>query len=173
MRRIKIGNFIGILLVCVLALGGLGCGNKKAYSELTPEQQAKEYAKFQKDSIETCTRNKTLAEAFILGAFDRLTDNNGYFKKDKIELSYDNELQCWVGTISYHVDRNNTYYQGTKTFHVNIWMENHGYATDSQTLYTVRFYNPDGEENNVSDTIKVVEGPGICPECGCEIEPIE
>lgn len=173
MKRIKIGNFVAMLLVCVLALAGFSCGGNKTYSELTPEQQEKEYAKFQKDSVEICTKDKNLAEAFVLGAFDRLPENNGYFKKDHVDVVYDEQLHCWVGTVTYHVDRNNTYYQDTKVFHVNIWLENNGYAKDAQTFYTVKLFKPGSVENNTNDTVTVVEGPGLCPECGCETELVE
>lgn len=109
----KISLFLMGLVLCVASVS---CGNK-SYNEMTPEQQQKEYVQFQNDSVKFCTETPSLAEAAVKGAFDRIPENNGYYKIDKVDVNYDNELNCWVGTVNYHVDRNNTYYENTAVFH--------------------------------------------------------
>lgn len=123
-----------IISSCML----LSCGNKKSYDELTPEQKQTEYVQFQKDSVKLCTQNERLAKAAVEGAFDRVPENNGYWKKDKVTVNYNDSLKCWVGTVDYHYDRNNTYYQSSKTFYVKYWYETTGLAKDGKLYYTVK-----------------------------------
>lgn len=123
-----------LLFLCCIAF--VACN--KSYDKMSPAQQEKEYVQFQKDSLKQCTQNERLAKSAIEGAFDRIPENNGYFKKDKVTVNYVDSLQCWVGTVKYHVDRNNTYYQASKTFHVKYWCEYDGLAKDMQIFYTVQ-----------------------------------
>ena len=114
------------------------CGNNKNYDDLTPEQKQSEYVKFQKDSVRLCTQDERLAKAAVEGAFDRVAENNGYWKRDKVTVNYDDSLQCWVGTVDYHYDRNNTYFKGSKTFYVKYWYETTtGFAKNGKLYYTV------------------------------------
>lgn len=129
-------HLIGGAFMLSLLIGFNSCGNKD-YSKLTPEQQEIEYAQFQKDSIRLCTQDKRMAEAAVMGAFDRVPENNGYWKKDDIKVEYNDSLKCWVGTVEYHYDRNNTYYKTYKTFYVKYWYENNGFAKDAKLNYVV------------------------------------
>lgn len=133
MKRIK--NLMLVLSIAILAIAGYSCGNK-SYDQMTPEQQQKEYAKFQKDSLEICTKDARLAKAAVEGAFDRIPENNGYWKKDNVNVVYDNELNCWVGTVEYHYDRNNTYFQNQKVIYVHVWYEDNGLAKDGKIYYS-------------------------------------
>ena len=84
-------------------------------------KQLKEYAKFQADSLKQCTQNESLVLSAIHSAFNRIPENNGYWKQDKVNCYYDNSLKLWVGTVLYHYDRNNTYFQSSVKFHVKYW----------------------------------------------------
>lgn len=122
MRKL-VKTLIGGLFAFSLMIGISSCENKKAYSDMTPEQQEQAYAKFQKDSLELCTKDARMAEAAVLRAFDAVPENNGYWKKDKVTVDFDPSIQKWVGVVTYHYDRNNVYYQSTKTFYVKYWYE--------------------------------------------------
>lgn len=126
-----------LLSILAILIAFVSCGNNKTYDQLTPEQQQKEYIQFQKDSVKLCTQDKLLAEAAVLGAFDRVSENNGYWKKDKVNVEYNDSLNCWVGVVNYHYDRNNTYYESSKTFYVKYWYENNGLAKNAKLFYTV------------------------------------
>lgn len=128
----KIAIALGIVLISVAAVA---C--QKSYEQMTPAEQQKEYEQFQADSLKNCTQNERLAKAFVEGAFDRIPENNGYYKKDKVTVVYDAEQQCWLGTVQYHVDRNNTYYQNEQKFRVYIWETFNGLAKDSEVFYKV------------------------------------
>lgn len=149
------------ILAIVIAITGMlaSCGNK-SYEQLTPEQQQKEYAQFQKDSLEQCTKNEIVAKAAVEGAFDRVPENNGYWKKDKVTVNYNDSLQCWEGIVSYHYDRNNTYFESTKKFYVTCWYENNGLAKDGKLFYTVS-ENPPVIEECICDTI-CVDSCAVC-----------
>lgn len=129
----KLASIVAVSLVAIVAVS---CNNTP-YEKMTPEQQAKEYAKFQKDSVNLCTKDKVLAKAAVASAFDRIPENNGYFKKDKVTVVYDDDLKCWVGTVDYHVDRNGVYYKAQKVYHVRYWYVNNGLAKDAQLFNTV------------------------------------
>lgn len=128
----------------ILSLASFSCGGNKNYDEMTPEEQAKIYSEFQKDSLKNCTQNERLAKAFALGAFDRLPENNSYFKQDKVTCTYSEDLGCWICTVDFHVDRNNTYYQSSKTFHIYIW-ENFEGKKESIPQYKVEEVHPQQE----------------------------
>lgn len=120
----------------ILSVSLFSCENK-SNTEAVPGQ-SKEYVQFQKDSVKLCTKDARIAESAVLGAFDRVPENNGYFKKDKVTLEYNDSLQYWVGVVTYHVDRNNTYYQATKTFYVKYWYEmEEGNPKNAKLFYKV------------------------------------
>lgn len=125
-------KLITFVLSCVLLLGCFSCGNK-SQSKMTPEQ--KEYAQYQADSLKMCTDNERIVKAAVEGAFDRIPENNGYWKRDKVIVNYNDSLQCWIGTVDYHYDRNNTYYQASKTFQVRYWAEQDG--PRAKVFYTI------------------------------------
>lgn len=115
-------------ILCCLAL--CACTN----SSMTSEQ--KDYAKFQKDSLELCTRTPRLAVAAVEGAFDRVPENNSFWKRDKVTVNYNDSLSCWIGTVEYHVDRNNTYYKASKTFYVKYWCVGNS-KKNIETFYSI------------------------------------
>lgn len=124
-------------ILSLVAIIFFSCGNK-SYDQLTPEQQAKEYTQFQKDSLYRCTEDKVAALSAVKGAFDRVPENNGFWKRDKIDLNYNDSLKCWVGVVEYHVDRNGSYYKAYKTFHVKYWAKDNGLSKDTEVFYTVK-----------------------------------
>lgn len=131
-------KFRNFLIAGLLSLSLFSCGNKSiSYEQMTPEQQAKEYAQFQKDSLRACTEQKVNAISAVKGAFDRIPENNGFWKRDNINLNYNDSLKCWVGVVDYHVDRNGTYYQASKTFYIKYWAVNMGLAKDMEVFYTI------------------------------------
>lgn len=130
------------LSICLCCFALAACNNTTSQS--TSEQSQREYTKFQRDSLKQCTDNKVLAIAAVKGAFDRVPENNGFWKRDKVTVNYNDSLKCWVGDVQYHVDRNGTYYKASKTFYVKYWCEGTT-SKDMQIFYTV------------SDTAPVVE----------------
>lgn len=125
-------KFLTLIVSCILLLGSFSCGNKSKI-EMTPEQ--KEYTQFQLDSLKKCTDNERTVKAAVMGAFDRVPENNGYWKRDKVTVNYNDSLQCWIGVVDYHYDRNNTYFQASKTFHVRYWAEQNG--PNAEVFYTI------------------------------------
>lgn len=118
----KILFMLSLCLCCVM----MSCG-PRGDSE-TKEQ--KEYASFRADSLKQCTQNLRLAETSVLSAFDKIPENNGYWKKDKVTCTYDDALQLWVATVDYHYDRNGVYYKSSVRFNVKFWAEQKGSKAD-------------------------------------------
>ena len=108
-----------LFIVGAVMVGSCGGGKHET-------KQQKEYAKFQEDSLKQCTQNERLVLSAIHSAFDRIPENNGYWKQDKVNCYYDNSLNLWVGTVIYHYDRNNTYFQSSEKFHVKFRAEQEG-----------------------------------------------
>lgn len=112
-----------------LALSFASC-TPKSYDKMTPEEQAKEYAKFQEDSVKMCTQNEYFAKQLVLSAFNRVTNYSDKYKKTKVDVYYDENIHGWVGSIDYRVSKGNVMSEGNKTFHIFIWTEFNGLAKD-------------------------------------------
>lgn len=133
-----LNRFLIILSVTIVACMAFSCHKQVPYDEMSPEQQQKEYIKFQKDSIKTCTENLSLAKSLILEAFDRDVNYSKKYKKEKTAFYYEDSLKGWTGIIKYHVSNGNVYSEGTKVYHLFIWYENNGLAKDGKVFYTIR-----------------------------------
>lgn len=119
-----------LLIVC-LSMVAVSCGGGKGQTKAE-----KEYAKFQTDSIYQCTQNVGIVKTAVESAFDRIPENNGYWKKDKVTCVYNDSLKLWEGTVDYHYDRSNTYYKSSVKFQVKYWAEQDG--DKAKVFYTVR-----------------------------------
>lgn len=113
--------FKKFLIVMLFAVALVSCGKGNSESKVE-----KEYTEFQADSLKQCTQNERIVKAAVENAFDRIPENNGYWKKDKVTCNYNDSLQLWVGVVDYHFDRNNTYYQSSVKFHAKYWAEQEG-----------------------------------------------
>lgn len=111
--------------------------NNKTYEQMTPEEQQQEYVKFQQDSVKQCTQNVRLVKNLMNEAFDRSVNYSRQYKKNLVDLSYNDSIQGWVGVYDYHVSNGNVYSEGQKTFNLFMWYENNGLAKDARTYYTV------------------------------------
>lgn len=129
----KLLFLFGILVSSVMFFS---CENK-TFDELTPEQQQKEYAQFQKDSVTVCTQNEYLAKTLVNEAFDRGVYYSKNYKKTKTNVEFNDELQGWVGTVDYNISHDNMFTQGTKVYHLFIWYENNGFAKDGKIFYKI------------------------------------
>lgn len=124
-------KMLTLMGVVLFSMATFSCGNKNGE---TKEQ--KEYAKFQADSLKQCTQNERIVEAAVLGAFDRVPENNGYWKKDKVTCVYNENLKLWVGIVDYHYDRNNTYFKTSVAFLVKLTAEQKG--DKAEVFYTIK-----------------------------------
>lgn len=129
-------KFLYILLIPVLAL--IACTGK-TYDEMTPEEQAKEYVKFQKDSLKVCTQDTRLAQELAIAAFGRATNFSSAYKKHDIKTVYNDSLKCYVTTIPYRMSSGN-YYADTKViFDTRMWyVTKTGLAKDGEVFYTIK-----------------------------------
>ena len=125
----KMRSFLAIFIMALLSVTIFSCGNKET-------SKVKEYVEFQTDSLKQCTQNKVLVEAAIKSAFERIAENNGYWKRDNIVYSYSDNLKSWVGIVNYRYDRNGTYFQSSVAFNIKYWAEQDG--NKAKVFYTIK-----------------------------------
>lgn len=115
----------------------LSCGKRVEYADLSPAEQMKEHLKFQKDSIQICTKDNYGAKTLIIEAFERGVSYSNKYKIKNIEVKYNDELKGWVGLINYKISNRNVYSEGSVKYHLFLWCETTGLAKDLKTYYKV------------------------------------
>ena len=118
------------ILLIGFSLATVSCGHNNQ------SKIQKEYSEFKTDSIKQCTQNVRIVKAAVESAFDRIPENNGFWKRDKVSCVYDNNLKLWVAKVNYHYDRNNTYYKSSVTFHVKYRAEQNG--SKAKVFYSIK-----------------------------------